>query len=336
MKISFPVIRGGSGTDIFIDNLTSGLIQGGVEIEIQVIHSAMGIIPSLAGAGFRVHDADLVHSNTWSGFGFKKGIPLVVTGHSAVRTPELKKYHSTIQQIYYQLIKVCEQKSLRSAESVCTVSRFASDYLERMYGYSDANVIYNGIDPARFSPHPSPGTEGRSGNSRKPISLFFAGNRRVMKGFDLLPEIMADLGDEFHLSIAAGLRGKNSAPTGKYIHDLGRISPSEMPALYNSCDIYLFPSRLEGFGLSVAEAMACGKPVVTTDCSSLPELVIDGKGGYLCPMDDVSAFAEAIRHLAEDEDLRARMGRFNRQRVMDHFTIEKMTREYLRVYRKTT
>jgi glycosyltransferase involved in cell wall biosynthesis len=98
----------------------------------------------------------------------------------------------------------------------------------------------------------------------------------------------------------------------------------------------LFPTRLEGFCLSILEAMSCGIPVVTTNTSSLPEQIFDGKGGYLCPVDDVKAYAEAIRHLAEDENLRSRMGRFNRQRVLDHFTIEKMTQEYIKVYRKIT
>ena len=56
-----------------------------------------------------------------------------------------------------------------------------------------------------------------------------------------------------------------------------------MPERYGSMDILLMPSVREGFGLSIAEAMACGLPVVATNCSAIPELIDDGKGGFLCP-----------------------------------------------------
>jgi Glycosyltransferase len=104
--------------------------------------------------------------------------------------------------------------------------------------------------------------------------------------------------------------------------------------MYNYADIFLFPTRLEGFGLSVAEAMACGKPIVTTDCSSMPELVIDGKGGFLCEMDNVKDFADSIRILAEDSGLRRQMGTFNRARVIEKFSLDRMVQEYITVYKK--
>jgi glycosyltransferase involved in cell wall biosynthesis len=90
---------------------------------------------------------------------------------------------------------------------------------------------------------------------------------------------------------------------------------------YQRSDILIFPSRLEGFGYPVAEAMACGKPVVCTNYASLPELVEEGQGGYLCPVDDVEAFAERIRHLGKEADLRRRMGRYNRARVERGFSL---------------
>jgi glycosyltransferase involved in cell wall biosynthesis len=106
-----------------------------------------------------------------------------------------------------------------------------------------------------------------------------------------------------------------------------------MVKVYNACDIFLTPSRLEGFGLSVAEAMACGKPVVATNCSSLPELVEDNKGGFLCRVDNLNDFSEKIRYLGENEEERRNMGVFNRERVNQLFTIEKMVNNYIRLYR---
>ena len=101
---------------------------------------------------------------------------------------------------------------------------------------------------------------------------------------------------------------------------------------YQRSDIFLFPSRLEGFGYPVAEAMACGKPVVCTNYSSLPELVEDGRGGTLCPRDDVDAFAEGIRRLARDPDLRAQMGAYNRAKVEEQFTLSRCVQRYVKLY----
>jgi len=335
LKILFPLSQAGSGSDIFTYNLVFGLNTPSIQAEIQYLPKWSGYIPSFMGKMCNSTGYDIIHANTWNGFAFTRLKPTVVTSHSAVRLPELKKYQTISQHSFYKLVSKREASSLKTAMVVCCVSRFTAKYLEKMYGYSDSTIIYNGINTDIFCPIQNKKTSNYNVKDKK-IKLFFSGNTRLMKGFDLIPKIMRELGEEYILTIASGLRNQKRSTPQNNIIDLGRIKSNQIHQFYQDTDVFLFPSRLEGFGLSVAEAMACGKPVVTTDCSSLPELVIDGKGGYLCPMDDVSAFAEAIRHLAEDENLRARMGRFNRQRVLDHFTIEKMTQEYLKVYRKIT
>ena len=93
-------------------------------------------------------------------------------------------------------------------------------------------------------------------------------------------------------------------------------------------DILLMPTIREGFGLAVAEAMACGRPVVASDCSSIPELIDDRKGGFLCPVGDVKAFAEKINILAESPNLRKEMGEYNREKVEKMFTLDRMINEY--------
>jgi glycosyltransferase involved in cell wall biosynthesis len=87
-------------------------------------------------------------------------------------------------------------------------------------------------------------------------------------------------------------------------------------------DILLFPTVREGFGLAAAEAMACGLPVVATNSSALPEIVTHEKGGILCPLDNVDAFAEAIQLLADNASLRLQWGQFNRSEVEQRFRLE--------------
>lgn len=333
MNILFPLAQAGSGSDIFTYNLVSGLNNSSIQADIQYLPRWSGNVPSFMGKMCKPVGYDVIHANTWNGFAFTRLKPTVVTSHSAVSLPELKKYQNTSQRLFYRFIAKREAFSLKKATGVCCVSHFTAKYLEKKYGYSDSIIIYNGINTDIYSPIERDKTSNHNDNKKK-IKLFFSGNRRIMKGFDLLPKIMKELGDKYILTIASGLRNQKRSAPHNYIIDLGRINSNQIHQHYQETDIFLFPTRLEGFGLSIAEAMSCEKPVVATNCSSIPELIIDGKGGYLCPMDDVSAFAEAIRHLAEDENLRTTMGRFNRQRVLDLFTIEKMTQEYLKVYQK--
>ena len=117
---------------------------------------------------------------------------------------------------------------------------------------------------------------------------------------------------------------------------VGRLKLSELVRMYNLIDIFITPSRLEGFGYTVAEAMACGKPVVATNISSLPELVINEKGGFLCDIDNIQDFVSRINYLSDDENLRRRMGRFNRERVNNFFSLDRMGKEYINLYKKTS
>jgi glycosyltransferase involved in cell wall biosynthesis len=74
--------------------------------------------------------------------------------------------------------------------------------------------------------------------------------------------------------------------------------------------------------------MACDLPVVASNCSAIPELIDEGKGGFLCPVGDVDAFAEKINFLADSPKLRREMGEYNRTKVEKMFALDRMVREY--------
>lgn len=79
--------------------------------------------------------------------------------------------------------------------------------------------------------------------------------------------------------------------------------------LYRGCDVFVFPSRAEGFGLPPLEAMACGAPVVVADSRGVREYAVDGVNALVVPPGDVSALAEAVHRLARDGELAARLSR---------------------------
>jgi glycosyltransferase involved in cell wall biosynthesis len=274
-------------------------------------------------------DYDIIHSNSWNGYAFRTTIPLVVTEHHVVHDPAFDLYKTPAQKIYHRWIFRYEKKSLDSAESVTCDCEYTKKKLEEVFGYTDARVVYAGVDHTLFRPLAAKKPcinipDGRT-------VLFFAGNLSKRKGADLLPRIMKQLGNRYVLLVASGQK-PGSILGCENIISLGRLETEDLVDVYNLCDIFLTASRLEGFGLSVAEAMSCAKPVVATNGSSFPELVVDGKGGLLCKMDNISDFAEKISMLASDKDLQRKMGLFNRKRVEEMFTIEQMTKGYISVY----
>jgi glycosyltransferase involved in cell wall biosynthesis len=109
-----------------------------------------------------------------------------------------------------------------------------------------------------------------------------------------------------------------------------------MPAVHSMATVFVYPSRTtdtwaEQFGYSVAEAMACEVPVVTTECGSLPYVV--GDGGVVCPERDPDALGAAIADLLADPDRRDRLGVAGRRRVEDEFTLSAVGEQHYRALR---
>jgi glycosyltransferase involved in cell wall biosynthesis len=114
---------------------------------------------------------------------------------------------------------------------------------------------------------------------------------------------------------------------------LGFVSEEHLPALYSLADVLVFPSIYEGFGLPPLEAMACGTPVVTSDSSSLPEVV--GDAGLMVAPDDHQALAEAIVRVIEDAHLRGDLVKRGLARAAEfswQATGERLLSAYQRLY----
>jgi L-malate glycosyltransferase len=101
-------------------------------------------------------------------------------------------------------------------------------------------------------------------------------------------------------------------------------------------DLFLLPSENESFGLAALEAMACEVPVIASCAGGLPEVVIHGETGYLCPVGDVEGMASAALKLLGDEDLRRRMGEAARSLAGERFSQEAVVRRYRTIYEQVT
>jgi glycosyltransferase involved in cell wall biosynthesis len=114
------------------------------------------------------------------------------------------------------------------------------------------------------------------------------------------------------------------------VHWLGLVP--DPVSLLQASDLFLLATVGEAFGLALAEAMACGVPIVGSRAGAIPEVVKDGQTGLLVNPMDPAALADGIEKLGRDSDLRKQMARQAVKRVADHFTLEKAVAETLKIY----
>lgn len=113
---------------------------------------------------------------------------------------------------------------------------------------------------------------------------------------------------------------------------LGR--QENIPEWLAASDIYVLPSYREGVPRTVLEAMAMGLPIITTDAPGCRETVIEGENGFLVPPRDVQALVCALNALVDSSELRQRMGQRSRELAAERFSSEKITSQYVGLYRK--
>ena len=270
-------------------------------------------------------DANLIHTTPdYAFFFYKKNIPMIITFHNYILDPWMQSHSSPLQRLHYATdLRLWTQMAVSRACRVTAVSHFTAQLAAQDLDLAaPIDVIYNGVDVDLFFP----AKQINTGDDR--IRIFFSGNLTRRKGAQWLHAIAEKLKKNSIIFFTQGSRGKGKLIPKANLQGIGSIPFHEMPNRYRQMDILLMPTIREGFGLAVAEAMACGLPVVASNCSSIPELIDDGKGGFLCPIGDVETFAEKINLLAESPRLRLQMGEYNRAKIEKKFTLARMVKEY--------
>lgn len=276
----------------------------------------------------RMPDARIVHTTPDCGTAFAApGQRFVVTFHNFVLDSGMTSYASFLQRFHYRTdLRWKTLKALGRADVVTAVSRYTADAVESYFDLKQpVHVIENGVDTEHFSP------AGRL--PRSPVIVLVSGNASKRKGTHFLREIALRLAPGIEIVCTLDVEEcRKWVGNAENIRAIGKRASEEMPDLYRSADILLMPTAREGFGLAVAEAMACGLPVVASDRSTMPWLVDHGRGGFICPLEEPAAFAARINELAAFPEMRARMGTFNRKVAEKRFSIDTMVGHYRELF----
>jgi len=214
-------------------------------------------------------------------------------------------------------------------ETACVSRRIRDDLLMHFrFDPKTTHEIPNAVD----FPAPPPRLRRTIG---QPLRLLSLGRiEDQAKGVLWLPQILAQLPEDVTLTIAgdgpdlARLR-RSMAPIGSRAQFLGRMSPAQIPALMAGHDIFVAPSRFEGFMITLTEAMATGCVPVASRIRGVTDTVVDdGVTGLLFPVGDVGAAAETIRHLRRDPAHWHAMACHGPIAMHERFSVSRMAEHY--------
>ncbi|MDQ6907368.1 MAG: glycosyltransferase family 4 protein [Chloroflexota bacterium] len=208
----------------------------------------------------------------------------------------------------------------------------------------DARVIFNGIDTEQFAPQP-PDNAWRAAHAAgdAPLVLWVGRLERWKGTIDVLRAIaLLDRDCPAHLAVVGAgpeIGRLRAAAQSLGIHDrvhfLGTCDHAALPRIYSTCDLVVGTSFAnETFGMAMAEASACARPVIATRFGGFPEVVRDNETGLLVPPRDPHALATAIRMLMCDPARGRAMGDAGRAHIVANFAWSVVTERVLRVYRE--
>jgi glycosyltransferase involved in cell wall biosynthesis len=244
-----------------------------------------------------------------------------------------------------------------TATTVVANSRYTANSVQAVVPGARLEVVHNPVDLERFNPEQIDRVQARArlgAAGERGLLLGVVAQLSPWKGQDTAIEALAQLcheGIDGHLLligsakfVARATRFDNEGYVAR-LHELvarlglqDRVSwlgeREDVPELMRALDVLLLPSWEEPFGRSLIEAMALGVPVIATEVGGPPEIVTDGREGYLVPPRDAAAWARAIRRFAGGPEQGLEMGRAGRRRVEQAFTAAQHVAAMLAVYER--
>lgn len=267
-------------------------------------------------------------------------VPLVLTSHGT-SLGEVRSHRPEIavdylkSYVFHPLNVVFDMLSIRRSQRVIAISEDAARELKARYPIAPERVVQisHGVDTTRFTPEIS----AHSAPDEDRFSCLMVGRLVSRKHVSLGIEAVARADPSIELLIAG--TGPHRARLERLaarldvtdrVRFLGFVPDEELPSLYASCDVFLFLSRYEGFGLTFLEAMASGLPVIGTPVGGFPDVVKKGRGGSIIDRDP-EVVSKAIERMVKNREHRRQLGKAARV-TAQRFSWDDTVREVEELY----
>ncbi len=280
---------------------------------------------------------DILHI-TSLGYPVATRLPLVVTIHDMGPFTH-PQYFKNVNK---WLLEKSLSQAVKDAQIIICVSKATQNELCAYTGVNreKTKVVYEGVDRSLFKDSGSPGDcPSLTGPDMDTPFLLCVGQMNPRKNLGRVIDAFERIAPKIshHLAIVGAggwdkdeiIQRIRGSAFRERVHDLGYVSEERLHALYQTADAYVHPSLLEGFGLTVLEAMAAGCPVLTSRVSSLPEIA--GDAALQVDPGDTDEIAASLLRLCRDSSLRERLRKKGRKRAAQ-FTWENCAKDIHRIY----
>ena len=296
---------------------------------------------------------DIIHFNGLSYWFMKNKFseaPNVVTIHhlvtDAIKSNNLSRI-SRIRDISGEnsfFMPFLEKRCIKCTDKIISVSEFTKKQIVETYGinHEKINVIYNGIelDEQTFTEEDFEELKKQFSIPQKPIILFVGRVDDHRKGLDILLKSFKNVLDKIDCALLVVGKGNQTEArtlaTSLGILDnvffIGFVDEITLKKCYQLCDVYVVPSRLEGFGLTILEAMAVGKLVVATNVGAIPEIMKDKENGFLVEPNDINSMSNTICTVLQSWMPAKNDGEDDIHFIKDKFNWEKNAKETDKLY----
>lgn len=247
--------------------------------------------------------------------------------------PGYDPFNAKLERLH-GMLKPLTRRIWRRADRVVALSSALAETARQTEPGIEIDVIPNGIDTERFSP-------AATRSPRNAIRLITVarllerkGIQTVLKACALPTVLPVELQIVGTGPYEAELRGMvRELGLEEHVEFLGFVPNEELPHHYRRSDIFVLPSETESFGLVFAEAMSCGLPIAASNVGGIPETVRDGVDGLLCPPGDPMSLRENLLRLISSVDTRKEIGHWQRERILENYTWDKIAARYAELYR---
>lgn len=241
--------------------------------------------------------------------------PLVRRGNKLQKPTALQRLARIAKRgFWYQQHRMASKIILSSAAAMQKVLHYRK-FKDKVH------IIPYGIDIENFQPAELAAEKTilflAKVSHHKGIMILLDAFRKVHKELPDAKLLVAGHGPEMEVAQAVAA----TIGDGGAVKFLGRVERNDVPATMQNCTVFCLPSFGEAFGMSVLEAMACGRAAVVTDAGGLRHIVTD-QGGRKVPVGDPDKLAQALVEVLENPTLSRNMGNFNRRQVEEHYAWE--------------
>lgn len=278
--------------------------------------------------------ASAAAGGVWLAKVFLRGVPFVLT----LQEGEPLERQSSLIQFFRKLI-------ISKVDYFTAISSYLARYIKTVRQDANVQIIPNGVDVSKFETAAESKLRMREelGILADHLVVMTVSRLVAKNGVENLIRAFAKAGPGLTLVVVGGgsldaylKKLSNELGLGARVRWVGNVAPEKIPNYVSAADIFVRPSLSEGLGNAFLEALAAGVPIIAPMIGGIPDFLRDGENGLACDSQDPSNIAQKIRMLADDPEMRSRLGLRGQQMVQERYDWDRIARSVAEVYNHIT